>query len=69
MDDHHRDAARGQWRGRGRIICGLRRIAVTPAALLQLRHETSAADSAGTTLDWIDARFARTPAPSDCGRI
>jgi len=32
-------------------------------------HETSAADSAGTTLDWIDARFARTPAPSDCGRI
>ena len=32
-------------------------------------HETSAKDSAGVTLDWIDARFAGRPAPSDCGRI
>ncbi len=32
-------------------------------------HETSAADTAGVTLDWIDARFAGRPAPSDCGRI
>ena len=32
-------------------------------------HETSAADSAGLTLDWIDARFAGRVAPSDCGRI
>ena len=32
-------------------------------------HETSAADSTAETLDWIDARFAGTRAPSDCGRI
>ena len=32
-------------------------------------HETSAADSAGVTLDWIDARFAGRVAPSDCGKI
>lgn len=32
-------------------------------------HATSASDSARETLDWIDARFAREPAPSDCGRI
>jgi acetyl esterase/lipase len=29
-------------------------------------HPTSAADSASETLDWIDARFAGAPAPSDC---
>ena len=29
-------------------------------------HPTSAADSASETLDWIDARFAGQPAPSDC---
>jgi acetyl esterase/lipase len=29
-------------------------------------HTTSAADSATETLDWIDARFAGEPAPSDC---
>jgi acetyl esterase/lipase len=29
-------------------------------------HPTSAADSAAETLDWIDARFAGEPAPSDC---
>jgi acetyl esterase/lipase len=29
-------------------------------------HATSAADSAAETLDWIDARFAGQPAPSDC---
>jgi acetyl esterase/lipase len=29
-------------------------------------HPTSAADSATETLDWIDARFAGSPAPSDC---
>lgn len=29
-------------------------------------HPTSAADSATETLDWIDARFAGEPAPSDC---
>lgn len=29
-------------------------------------HPTSAADSAAETLDWIDARFAGKPAPSDC---
>ncbi|HEV7233026.1 MAG TPA: lipase family protein [Sphingorhabdus sp.] len=29
-------------------------------------HPTSAADSATQTLDWIDARFAGEPAPSDC---
>ena len=32
-------------------------------------HETSAKDTVGVTLDWIDARFAGRPAPSDCGRI
>ena len=32
-------------------------------------HETSARDSTVVTLDWIDARFAGRPAPSDCGRI
>ncbi len=32
-------------------------------------HETSARDTAGVTLDWIDARFAGRPAPNDCGRI
>lgn len=32
-------------------------------------HETSAADSAAATLDWIDARFAGAPASSSCGRI
>jgi len=32
-------------------------------------HETSAKDTAGATLDWIDARFEGRPAPSDCGRI
>lgn len=29
-------------------------------------HATSAADSTTETLDWIDARFAGQPAPSDC---
>ena len=29
-------------------------------------HPTSATDSATETLDWIDARFAGQPAPSDC---
>lgn len=29
-------------------------------------HATSAKDSATATLDWIDARFAGEPAPSDC---
>jgi pimeloyl-ACP methyl ester carboxylesterase len=32
-------------------------------------HETSAKDTAGTTLDWIDARFAGRQAVSDCSRI
>ena len=32
-------------------------------------HETSAKDTAGATLDWIDARFAGRQAVSDCGRI
>ena len=32
-------------------------------------HETTAADSATTTLDWIDARFAGKPAQTNCGRI
>ena len=32
-------------------------------------HETSAADSARPTLDWIDARFAGRPARSDCARL
>jgi len=32
-------------------------------------HETSAKDTTGATLDWIDARFEGRPAPSDCGRI
>jgi acetyl esterase/lipase len=31
-------------------------------------HATSAKDSAIETLDWIAARFAGQPAPSDCGR-
>lgn len=31
-------------------------------------HETSAKDSAGVTLDWIDARFAGRPASGNCGR-
>ena len=32
-------------------------------------HAHSARDSATVTLDWIDARFAGTRAPSDCGRL
>ena len=32
-------------------------------------HATSAKDSAGATLEWIEDRFAGRPAPSDCGRI
>jgi len=32
-------------------------------------HATSAKDSLGATLQWIDDRFAGRPAPSDCGRI
>ena len=32
-------------------------------------HANSARNSAGVTLDWIDARFAGTRAPSDCGKI
>jgi acetyl esterase/lipase len=32
-------------------------------------HETSARDTTGTTLDWIDARFRGAPARSDCGKI
>ena len=32
-------------------------------------HETSAADTVGVTLDWIDARFAGRPAPSNCNRM
>jgi acetyl esterase/lipase len=32
-------------------------------------HAHSARDSSAQTLDWIDARFARTVAPSSCGRI
>ena len=32
-------------------------------------HETSAADTVGVTLDWIDARFAGRPARSDCGKF
>ncbi len=32
-------------------------------------HETSAKDTASTTLDWIDARFAARPAANDCGQI
>ena len=32
-------------------------------------HGNSARDSAAATLAWIDARFAGTPAPSDCGTI
>lgn len=32
-------------------------------------HETSAKDSATATLDWVDARFRRVPARSDCGKI
>lgn len=51
-----------------RRMCGngarLRYLAITGKG-----HETSGADSADTTLDWIDARFAGTQAPSDCGRI
>ena len=32
-------------------------------------HETSARDTTGLTLDWIDARFAGQPARNDCGKI
>lgn len=32
-------------------------------------HATSARDSAGATLDWIDDRFAGKVAPNACGRI
>ncbi|MBL0922892.1 MAG: hypothetical protein IBJ12_00290 [Sphingomonadaceae bacterium] len=32
-------------------------------------HPTSAADSANETLDWIGARFAGDPAPTDCRNI
>ena len=32
-------------------------------------HPSSAADSAGGTLDWIDARFAGAPVRSNCGKF
>ncbi len=32
-------------------------------------HETSGADTAAVTLDWIDARFAGRPARNDCGKV
>jgi pimeloyl-ACP methyl ester carboxylesterase len=32
-------------------------------------HETSGRDSTTVTLDWIDARFAGRPVPSDCGKF
>lgn len=32
-------------------------------------HPASATDSAAATFDWMDARFAGRPAPSDCGKI
>ena len=32
-------------------------------------HPASATDSATQTFDWMDARFAGRPAPSDCARI
>lgn len=32
-------------------------------------HETSASDSAKVSLDWMVARFANAPAPSDCGHL
>lgn len=32
-------------------------------------HPASATDSAEVTFDWLDARFARRPAPSDCRGI
>lgn len=32
-------------------------------------HETSAADTATTTLDWTDARFARRPAANSCNQL
>lgn len=32
-------------------------------------HATSAQDSAGETLDWLDMRFAGMNAPSDCGNF
>ncbi|GAA4027705.1 alpha/beta fold hydrolase [Sphingomonas rosea] len=32
-------------------------------------HATTAKQSAAQTIDWIDQRFAGTPARSDCGRI
>ena len=32
-------------------------------------HETSGRDSLGTTLDWIDARFAGSSPASDCGKF
>ena len=32
-------------------------------------HPSSAADSAGETLDWIDARFAGAPVRSNCGKF
>jgi acetyl esterase/lipase len=32
-------------------------------------HETSAADTAAATLNWIGDRFAGRPAPNDCGRF
>ena len=32
-------------------------------------HETSGADTATATLDWVDARFRGTPARNDCGKF
>ena len=32
-------------------------------------HETSAKDSAAATLNWAAARFAKTPAPSNCSKF
>jgi acetyl esterase/lipase len=32
-------------------------------------HQTSATDTVDATLQWIDARFAGAPPPSDCGHI
>ena len=52
-------------RGFAHQLCGAGR-RVRYIRMAKTEHGHSARDSATATLDWIDARFAGAPAPSDC---
>jgi acetyl esterase/lipase len=51
-----------------RRMCG-NRVRVRWIDLPGKNHPTTAKQSAGQTLEWIDGRFAGAQAPSDCGRF